>query len=321
MASVGIIENPHCLDFEASPIFSVQIDNQVAVPAHRHTYYEISIVIKGTGRHQTNEIVIDVAPLDVFIVPVGAIHHWSFTHNLSVLNIYYSPGHFAFPVDSVGSTSLYAFLFFASEFFEKECMRSIVHFQICKKTLLRILKELSGAAIFKKFDDLSLDSPVKNRLLSNVYFKDAQRLFSEGSFLKVIASLTVDYLINRSLATSGKPLHPVIYRLAETLDQAASIGNAPDLADQAMILGISPEYMTRLFTEGIGVSPLKFFNKRRLAYAKRLLLSSALNMTQIAQKFGFSDSAHFSNSFKEHFNLTPSEFRQKASRSTMFNRN
>jgi AraC-like DNA-binding protein len=307
--SIGLIESPHRLDFGASPVYSVEIDEQVPVPLHRHTFYEITIVMSGTGRHEADGHSIDVAPLDVFIVPVNSTHRWIYTRELSILNIYYSPAHFTFPVASVGPTSLYAMLFFASEFFESDHLRATTHFRIQKSTLSRILKEFSDAAIFKKINDSSMSKDSKDRLLSEIYFEDSQRLFNEGALLKVIASLTVDYLTSRSL-TAGKRLHPTIYRMAEILDKAAMSGTAPEIAAQAAMLGISSEYLTRLFTDGIGLSPLKFFNKRRLSYAKRDILGRSASMTQIAQRFGFADAAHFSNSFREHFDMTPSKYRQ-----------
>jgi AraC family L-rhamnose operon transcriptional activator RhaR len=305
------IDHPHCLDFENAPIFSTEIDNQISVPLHHHSFYEIAIVMKGTGEHRFDGVLLNVRPLDAFIIPIGSSHCWTHTQNLNILNIYYSPSHFTFPIDSVGLNSLYAMLFFASEFFDNPSMRKVVSFRIRPETLLSILKELSEAAIFRKFDDLS-DAISKRELLAKIYLKDNQRLFSEGAFLKSISHLTVDYLTNRSLTTLRTKLHPVVYRLAEVLDKAAVAGSLPSLVEEAKILGLSPEYLTRLFAEAIGVPPLKFFNRRRLNYSKRLLVGSGMNVTQIAQRFGFADSSHFSHAFREHFNLTPSEFRKSA---------
>ncbi|EIP99531.1 DNA-binding domain-containing protein, AraC-type [Opitutaceae bacterium TAV1] len=305
----GLVEHPHRLDFEASPIFSVEIDNQVPVPLHRHSFYEVAIVMNGTAQHQSENTVFAVSPLDVFIVPTGATHRWVSTRNLNILNIYYSPAHFTLPVESIGPASLYSMLFFSSEFFEGQGMNPVVHFRIQEATLARVIKEFEDAAIFRKVNDAVASTDSKDKLLESVYFENSQRLFNQGAFLKVIASLTVDYLKSRSLSVPGKKLHPAVYRLAELLDQAAIAGSAPEIHRQAEQLGISSEYLTRLFTEGIGISPVKFFNKRRLNYAKRLLLDGSMSITQIAQRFGFSDAAHFSNSFREHVGVAPSEFR------------
>lgn len=310
----GLIEHPHRLDFEASPIFSVEIDNQVPVPLHRHTFYEVAIVMNGEARHQAGDTVLDVRPLDVFIVPPGAVHRWVSTKDLNILNIYYSPAHFTFSVESFGPASLYSMLFFSSEFFDEEESATVVHFRIQKETLGRIIREFEDAAIFKKYNDRVMAAESKDRLLADVYFENARRLFNQGAFLKVLANMTVDYLHSRSLMVDepgGKKIHPVVYRLAEILDQAALAGNSPEIARQSEILGMSSEYLTRLFSDGVGLSPVKFFNKRRLSYARREIIGSCSSMTQIALRFGFTDAAHFSNAFKEHFNMTPSEFRQR----------
>lgn len=308
---IGFLQEPHRLKFDGSSVFSVKIDNQRPVPPHRHSFYEITIVIDGTGIHESGGISVKVKPLDVFIVPVGTVHQWSATKDLSILNIYYSPAHFLFPIESLGPSSLYAMLFFASEFFADEALLAATHFPVAKTTLKRVVNECSEAEIFKKMNDRLMSPDSKDGLLSDIHFSESQRLFNEGTLLKIIASLSSDYLTNRTPSASGKRLHPSVYRMAEVLDKSAMTGSAPEISTQAATLGISPEYMTRLFTDGVGLSPLKFFNKRRLNYARREVLHNYLSITQIAHRFGFSDAAHFSNSFKEHFGLTPSECRQE----------
>ena len=66
----------------------------------------------------------------------------------------------------------------------------------------------------------------------------------------------------------------------------------------------------RLFKKNTGLSPQKFLIQNRVRKAQRLLLSSHLSLTQIAQETGFYDQSHFIRHFKGIIRLTPKEYKQ-----------
>ena len=45
--------------------------------------------------------------------------------------------------------------------------------------------------------------------------------------------------------------------------------------------------------------------------AARLLREGKVNISQIADRVGYADQAHFSTAFKAHFGLSPSEYAEK----------
>jgi AraC-like DNA-binding protein len=47
----------------------------------------------------------------------------------------------------------------------------------------------------------------------------------------------------------------------------------------------------------------------RLKKARHLLLHSELNISEIAYEVGFSSPAYFSTAFKNHFSMSPSDFK------------
>ncbi|MCB0631791.1 MAG: helix-turn-helix domain-containing protein, partial [Lewinella sp.] len=59
-----------------------------------------------------------------------------------------------------------------------------------------------------------------------------------------------------------------------------------------------------------GHSPSVFMRYVRLEHAKELLLTSGLNIAQIAYEVGFSDPSYFSRSFQEAFGKSPTQFRE-----------
>ena len=88
----------------------------------------------------------------------------------------------------------------------------------------------------------------------------------------------------------------------------------PDLAPArvAQSEGISERYLQKLF-EGIGDNFSHYVRERRLQRAWADLANPAEGhhtISEIAYRYGFGDSAHFSRTFRARFGLSPREFRQ-----------
>ena len=75
-------------------------------------------------------------------------------------------------------------------------------------------------------------------------------------------------------------------------------------------VGLSKFLYIRRFTEVFLLSPHQFLLKTRIDKAKYFLLHSKQQLTEIAHHCGFSNLSHFSKTFKQHVNKSPSEFRK-----------
>jgi acetamidase/formamidase/AraC-like DNA-binding protein len=82
----------------------------------------------------------------------------------------------------------------------------------------------------------------------------------------------------------------------------------------ARIEGISARYVQKLF-ENAGESFSHYLRLRRLERCRADLVNptlSHLSITEISFKWGFSDSAHFSRSFRDEYGVAPRDFRKQA---------
>lgn len=79
--------------------------------------------------------------------------------------------------------------------------------------------------------------------------------------------------------------------------------------DMARALGMSIRSLQRKFKEATDSSPAKFILEVKARYASELLLNSTLNVTQVGLEVGIENSSSFARVFKQHFGLTPSEYR------------
>ena len=73
-------------------------------------------------------------------------------------------------------------------------------------------------------------------------------------------------------------------------------------------VGISRAQLHRKMKEITGVSTGKFLRNLRMEQAARLLREGKINVSQIADRVGYADQAHFSTAFKAHFGQSPSEY-------------
>lgn len=82
-----------------------------------------------------------------------------------------------------------------------------------------------------------------------------------------------------------------------------------NLADLAEKNYLSYVQFSRRFKTTVGVTPQDYITNLRMKKAKVLLGETDLTIGQIATSCGFGNEYYFSNFFKKHNNLSPSEFR------------
>jgi acetamidase/formamidase/AraC-like DNA-binding protein len=109
-------------------------------------------------------------------------------------------------------------------------------------------------------------------------------------------------------ATQAALLHRICQTIERRLDD-------PELAPArvAQAEGISERYLQKLF-EGVGDNFTHYVRERRLQRAWADLSKPAeahRSISEIAYRYGFGDSAHFSRTFRARFGLPPREFRQQ----------
>ncbi|WP_109830068.1 helix-turn-helix transcriptional regulator [Reichenbachiella versicolor] len=74
-------------------------------------------------------------------------------------------------------------------------------------------------------------------------------------------------------------------------------------------LAVEPDYIDKTIDELLSLSVKKFIKNVRLQYAAEALVYDDASVTSIGYTTGFFDTAHFSRSFKEAYDCTPSVFR------------
>jgi len=89
--------------------------------------------------------------------------------------------------------------------------------------------------------------------------------------------------------------------------------NKISLEQIAQNMYLSPVYISKIFKEETGESPINYLIKIRLEKAKEILLEeNSGSIKSIANQVGYDDVYHFSKLFKKYYGLSPLYYRKRA---------
>ena len=91
----------------------------------------------------------------------------------------------------------------------------------------------------------------------------------------------------------------------------ANFLNTITLDDLARLHEMSKFTIVKKFKEAYGESPILYYNKRRLEFAKEALASSDRTIGEISRQLNFTDVYTFSKFFKIHTGISPKFYREE----------
>ena len=108
---------------------------------------------------------------------------------------------------------------------------------------------------------------------------------------------------------AGKLAPWQVLRLGIFIDN--NLGRPIQVKDLSKIARRSASHFCRAFKMTFGQTPHSYITARRLAWAQKLMLESEQSLSAIALDCGFTDQAHLSNLFRQHFSETPTAWRRR----------
>jgi signal transduction histidine kinase/AraC-like DNA-binding protein len=79
----------------------------------------------------------------------------------------------------------------------------------------------------------------------------------------------------------------------------------------AEAVGVSEDYLSRVFRQEMGISPWEYLNRYRILQARELLHHTGVNIKTVAHRVGFTDPAYFSRVFRKVMGISPSAYRDR----------
>tara|TARA_B110000037_G_scaffold163942_1_gene185304 strand:+ start:1280 stop:2167 length:888 start_codon:yes stop_codon:yes gene_type:complete len=261
------------------------------VGAHDHEFYELSLIRSGTAKHRTEMSERTLEAGDLLIVAPGQVHAIDKPKELYVYNIYYLAEWLLRDASLLQEAPVLCMLFFGYNLFPGRVISAPVHIS---------LREPSTGTISAELQFLEQLSKQKN----------ANQVLMRASLLKCFALLEEEFSCQLDL--DHRFLQDrLVQHVYKCIERTLSESKACDVKGWANAIGITPDYLSRCFGKLTGESPMSCFQRRRLQHASWALMHSQENLSEIAHRLGFSDSAHFTRLFRRSFKMSPREYRKR----------
>lgn len=108
-----------------------------------------------------------------------------------------------------------------------------------------------------------------------------------------------------SVQSSDRRLQRLQQWLINNLDKPITV------QQMAEFVSMSERHFRRVFNEHMRLSPKDYLQQLKLEHARDLLISSSMQIEQIAQSIGITHADIFRRVFKKRFGLSPSEYRHR----------
>lgn len=275
--SSGDVERFYANDFTTHLLHNKDI---ISHP-HKHNFYLSVLFTEGTGIHEIDFESYQIKPGSVFLLRPGQTHCWKFTTQGKGYIFFHSK---EFYEATYQNKNLTIFPFFFSNQ-NSPCI------YLTKETMFSI-EPLFNAILTESYSNEILKQQKLVNLIDLVYI-ELSRLLLKGN---------VEDLVN------SKNFTMKLYKFEQLIEekyttQKSAIAYAEDM-------NLSVKHLNRICQKTIGKTTTDVILERVILEAKRLILYSDNNLTEIARNLGYEDYSHFSKLFKQKSGMSPSQFQK-----------
>lgn len=256
---------------------------------HRHTEFELSLILSGSGIYRTESGDLDIRSRDVFLYAANEYHCISdITPDLGydcmeLLNIQFSPALLA--TDGITDTDSPLGVFFhRSSAFRNRLTRDDPHTEQIRKLLLNVREECEQK-------------------------KPCYRTAVRDLIGQILIIITRHY----GYAALGAPAQARV-RYDENLRWAIAYINEHFCNPLTLDDIIGAAHMTKtnfltVFKASYGMTTWDYINIKRIDRSMKLLSSTDLTVLDVATRCGYNNTANFNRIFKKVTGITPKSYR------------
>ena len=246
---------------------------------HKHNSYLAILFTKGSGRHEIDFNVFDIQPGSLFFLAPGQTHHWElsedadgyiFSHTADFYDLHYS------------HNRIQQFPFFYS----------------IQNTPLLTLEPNKKENIQKLFAALFDEYLNKKAFQHQLILSYIDMIYVESSRL---------YLKENSQKIIKTNSYSAKFQQFESLIENNYIQEKSP-SQYADWMNITPKHLNRITKSVIDKTASEVIADRIILEAKRRVLHTKNNFSEVAISLGYEDYAYFSKLFKKASGLTPTDF-------------
>ncbi len=262
--------------FDAKRHFSVKYP-------HRHDFFEVLYLMKGTGYHVIDSNKYRIEPPCVFFMSPGQAHKIEFSHDIEG----------------------YIFIFTADFYLaNRSNQNSLIEFPFFYN-----LHQENPPLKLERQDDVCFLERLFQRGIAELEYNNSNLLDTLRSLLDLIlTTCTSRYVLGENLEMKGKGhlLVKQFYHLVEENNYRNL-----SLKEYAAKLAVTPNHLSQMVKLHAGKTASQIVKAKQVLEIKRLLVHSELSVAEIAQQLNFDDQSYFTKFFKREAGLSPLQYRQQ----------
>lgn len=130
------------------------------------------------------------------------------------------------------------------------------------------------------------------KYIENNQFLEARQKIDEILLLMIPEKASIYYIVENAIAY-----------MKENYSQDLRLSGV------AQWVGVTPNYLSKIFMQYMGVNFSAYLNFLRIKQAEILLLKTDLAIAAIAEQVGYTESSYFIRVFRQYTHCTPAQFR------------
>jgi AraC-like DNA-binding protein/mannose-6-phosphate isomerase-like protein (cupin superfamily) len=257
---------------------------------HRHNFYEVFYITGGMGTHYIDFNAYPIEPNTFYFISPGQVHYWNTTIPIEgEILIFMDDFLLLAPAD-------YMVLHELSFFHTVEGSPTL---QLDESDHLQVMSLLR--AIAEEFKTYDFRSASVLRSYLHILLVQTQRI----------------YAIQEAKAGNGqdKIAQKLTRQFKKLVTKQFVTGQSvQEYADQ---LGVSVNHLNKTVKDTTGRTPGQLIRQEIILEAKRLFQHTDLTATEIGYRLAFDDPSYFGRFFKREVGVSPGQFRQNMSGSTL----
>ena len=243
---------------------------------HKHDFFLVILFTQGKGKHEVDFETFQIEKGVLFVLKPGQMHYWELSDDVDGFIFFHSKEFFD---KGFISLSIKDFHFYNS-------FQGTPYFQLTEKQLNKV-------------------NFAMNELVTEYGNNDFYK------WQKIHALILLVYIeISREKHTLGNSKNQTYLTKLRQFEDLIEVNFRSDkfVKDYAFKLNITEKHLNRVAKSCVGKTSTQLISERTILEAKRMLIYSKLNVTQIGEQLGYFDNSYFVRFFKKNVGITPFAF-------------
>ena len=246
---------------------------------HQHKYFELVYVLRGKATRKLSDAMVPVSAGDYYVANPRSAHGYENLQNLEVIHCLFLPEHINQALADCPSLS-----------------------SLLSNRILRF--------------GVPMDIPIADRVLHDTdgsvrrIIKSMEREYTEHrtGYMEMLRCYLTQALVCAVRASETPFPHEAVTKVMEHLK--THYNKTLSLEELSRLVDYTPQYLSSLFSNEVGMSIQEFLQRLRIEEACRLLSCTDLPVAEIAAAVGYQDTRHFSKVFRRYQTISPKEYRK-----------